>query len=77
MPPQVPAGKQWAVTSQTHTVGMDATGAAGPGWQVQFQLANGDTGKTFIPESQYTEDTVRAKVAALADTMLKVSGLSG
>lgn len=73
----VPAGKSWQVTSQTHTTGLDNTGAAGPGWSVQFQTAKGDTGKVFIPEAQYSADAVRARIQPIVDTMNAVAEMSG
>lgn len=77
MPNAVPPGKRWVVTGQTHRVGIDPAGNAGPGWNITFMSAAGDTGETFIPDARYNAESVRVAIDAIVTEMEHVGGLTG
>ena len=77
MPNPVPPGKRWVIVSQHHTVGIDAAGNAGPGWNVAFTSAAGDTGEQFFADAQYSAANVKARLDAVVTEMEAVRGLNG
>lgn len=74
MPENVPA---WAVISQVPDFRQGPSGAFVSGIVVHFRLASGTTASVFIPDAEYAREHVREVVAAKADELAAVDGLSG
>lgn len=67
----------WSIESQTETLELDARQRAVQGYSVAFVTGKGHRGSVFIPKNQYTPINVRATVAAAANTLDEVAGLTG
>lgn len=63
--PQVGA----TITDQVQTVEPAPNGQVVRGYRVHFTIPSGQGGSVFVPEAQYTENGVRAAVAAQAGVM--------
>lgn len=71
---QTPA---WEITAQVQTTDLGPSNAYVDGVKVTFRTRSGAVGSVFIPNADYTVETVRAKVSAVAATMETVAGLQG
>ena len=69
--------KGWTVVGQTETLRPDPAGHVVSGVEVRFRTAKGVEGSVFVPKQFYNVTNVRAAVAAAAQEMDQVQGLSG
>lgn len=67
----------WTIIGQAETYATDDAGAFVPGVTITFQLAGGQTGSVFVPNTKYNVANARAAVDARAREMAAVSGLQG
>jgi len=65
----------WTVISQSETMGIGPSGAAGSGVKVTFRLADGTTGSVFVPDAQFNAENVRAAITARVAVIESVKGL--
>ena len=72
-----PAQVTWSVTSQQEVTRADPTGRFVPGVLVGFRTTAGVDGTVFVPDSQFTPETVRAMVQARVQRLSAVGALQG
>lgn len=66
----------WQVTDVMETMAQDATGRYARGKQVTFQLASGAVGTVFIPDANFTPDTVKSAIMRAAANLHAVVNLN-
>lgn len=67
----------WSVTSQKQRPTVTSSGDLIDVVDVTFMLDSGEAGTVSIPQSQYSPETVRARVEDAAAKMAAVRDLSG
>lgn len=70
-------GARWTVISQQEKPGEISPGQFGRGWEIAFRTAQGHTGTVFVPQGQYTTESVRALIDEKVTRMESIAGLSG
>lgn len=71
-----PTTPQWTVTAQQEATIINPAGNAVDVMRVSFQLADGTQASVNVPLSAYSADNVRSAIAAKAETLDAVNGLS-
>jgi hypothetical protein len=69
-------GPPWSVVSVTETTDQDATGRYAKGKAVTFQLGSGAMGTVFVPNANWTPDTVKALINQAAANLHAVTNLT-
>jgi hypothetical protein len=64
------------VTTQQLASGQDANGNFVRGRNITYQLDDGTTGMVFVANAAYTPDAVKAAIAADAEKVAGVAGLT-
>ena len=67
----------WTVTAQREDYQLGKSGQLVSGMVVTFQTTSGAVGSVFIEQTDYSVERVRQAVAAKAQQMEAVQGLSG
>lgn len=67
----------WVITNQAETSDLGPDGTYVAGVKVTFRTRANVIGSVFIPHTDYTVDTVRAKVQAKADIADMIAGMQG
>lgn len=74
--PAAAASSGWTVTGQQETTKPDTAGNFTQGVTVYFTTGAGVQSSVFVPNLQYTQDNVRAAIAARAAQVDAVQALS-
>lgn len=67
----------WEVIGQAPDVGDNGQGVFVKGVEVTYRTKSGAVGRVFFPQSEYTADNVRAKVAEMAGHAEAIANLKG
>lgn len=67
----------WRISQQVQQIGRTESGNFVPGFLITFIWGNNNSGQVFIPEANYSEQTVHGAISSKVRTMVNVGNLSG
>lgn len=66
----------WSVTSQNPATRPDRTGRVVPGYDIYFTTSGGHSGSIFVPNAQFTPESVKPLLQLAANNLDAIGNLS-